>query len=100
MIREALTLLKLFGFRFTIVTNLPVIMFYSTISAEILRICRASCKCHSFFASCSPFIERMLDQGAKKNKMSNSVGKTIGRHFSEFKKFNMDKKLLIDKLFN
>ena len=81
-------------------SNLPVKMFYSTISAEILRICRASCKCHSFFASCSPFIERMLDQGAKKNKMSNSVGKTIGRHFSEFKKFNMDKKLLIDKLFN
>ena len=61
-------------------SNLPVKMFYSTISAEILRICRASCKRYSFFASCSLFIEWMLNQGANKNKMSNSVGNTIGRH--------------------
>ena len=81
-------------------SNLPAKMFYSSISAEILRICRASSKSQSFFASCSPFIERMLDQGANVTKMSNSISNTIGKHFTDFNKYNMEKRLLIQNLFN
>ena len=47
-------------------SNIPNKMFFSTISAEILRICRASSQYVSFINACDPFMKRMRLQGAFK----------------------------------
>ena len=46
-------------------SNMPSKMFYSTISAEILRICRASVKYHNFVTAADPFPKRMTRQGVR-----------------------------------
>ena len=58
-------------------SNMPSKMFYATIGTEILRICRASSKYQTFINHCIPFIARMSNQLAKRNRMRGIV-KTIG----------------------
>ena len=68
-------------------SNMPSKMFYSTISAEILRICRATYKYTNFLLSCKKLIIRMIKQGAKPLGIKNVVCKMIKRHTSDFDKF-------------
>ena len=68
-------------------SNMPSKMFYSTISAEILRICRATYKYTNFLLSCEKLIIRMIKQGAKPLGIKNVVCKMIKRHTSDFDKF-------------
>ena len=68
-------------------SNMPSKMFYSTISAEILRICRATFKYTNFLLSCEKLIIRMIKQGAKPLGIQNVVCKMIKRHTSDFDKF-------------
>ena len=46
-------------------SNIPSKMFYSTINAEILRICRATSSLDSFIETSLKLIRRMEKQGAK-----------------------------------
>ena len=65
-------------------SNLPSKMFYNTISAEILRIGRASLSHGDFLASAEPFLKRMRCQGAQKECAKGSLCKLFSRHLTRF----------------
>jgi hypothetical protein len=77
-------------------SNMPVKMFYSTISAEILRICRASGEYPPFCIACGPFMKRMKSQGAVKHQVRMSLNKLLCRHFREFSKYGKTKEQLVN----
>ena len=79
-------------------SNIPSKMFFNTITAEILRICRASAMYSSFCDSCDPFMKRMRKQGAKRCKVKISLNKLLGRHFNDFSKFGVTKDALINTI--
>ena len=79
-------------------SNLPSKMFYSTISAEILRICRASLSHNDFLLAASPFLQRMKSQGAKKESVKGSLHKLFARHFSSFTKYGLQKEEVLNNL--
>lgn len=81
-------------------SNMPSRMFYSTIAAEVLRICRASSKYKFFSDACQPFIIRMLNQGAKKEIILQSVIKIVKNHKDDFEKFNYSNKQLALNIIN
>ena len=73
-----------FGFRITRLpyreSNIPYKMFYSSIAAESLRICRASSTSNSAKTSIRTLVDRMVTQGADRNNMKNSIKKIFNRH--------------------
>ena len=81
-------------------SNMPSKMFYSTISAEILRICRATFKYSNFLLSCEKLLIRMIKQGAKPLGIKNVVCKMIRRHSSDFEKFLKSAESITLDLFN
>ena len=68
-------------------SNMPYKMFYSTISAEILRICRATSHYPSFINSVRKLIIKMRKQGAQTRGISKFVTKMMLRHWDPFRKF-------------
>ena len=70
-------------------SNMPLRMFYSTIGAEFLRICRASSQYKPFIDACQPFVARMRNQGADNDKMFQCINKMINNHKDDFGKFNV-----------
>ena len=81
------------AFNFSIVrfpyrcSNIPSKMFYATISAEILRIARATSKYTFFLNSVRTLLDRMKKQGANVSGIKSSIRKMIGRHAGTFLKF-------------
>ena len=73
-----------FGFNITRLpyrdSNIPHRMFYSSIAAETLRICRASSTSTSASSSIQALVTRMEKQGADVMKMKNSIRKMVSRH--------------------
>ena len=69
-------------------SNLPSKMFFATIGAEILRICRANTDFLNFVSSCKILLQRMLKQGANKSGIKNVLNKMLGRHEYCFQKFD------------
>ena len=73
-----------FGFRITRLpfkdSNIPSKMFYSSISAECLRICRSTSELEQAVASISSLFTRMHSQGAETVQMKNSISKLFNRH--------------------
>ena len=63
-------------------------MFYSTISAEILRICRATTEFDNFVTTTRVLIQRMRKQGASNKGIINIINKLFHRHSVEFEKYN------------
>ena len=78
-------------------SNIPNKMFYSSISAEILRICRASSQYQPFIDACDPFLKRMLEQGANRVNVNRSLNRLLTRHLGEFSKFAFQKEQLLQK---
>ena len=68
---------------------MPYKMYYSTISAEILRICRATSYYPSFLKSVRKLILRMRKQGAQTQGIDKFVSKMIHRHWDPFRKFDL-----------
>ena len=66
---------------------MPSKMFYSTINAEVLRMCRATSGYTDFLISCRKLLVRMMNQGAKPVGMKRFLLKMMERHWSDFKKF-------------
>ena len=66
---------------------MPFKMFYSTISAEVLRICRATSKFSDFKDSVENLLVRMIKQGAKDVGIKKVLLKMMGRHWTDFEKF-------------
>ena len=70
---------------------MPSKMFHSTISAEILRICRATEAEDDFYKSATPFLSRMHKQGALKDEPGKCMNKLLDRHEQEFNKLGINK---------
>ena len=69
-------------------SNIPSKMFYNTIGAETLRICRATTDYASFKLSTHCLLERMVKQGACFNNIKSILDKTIQQHWQVFSKYN------------
>ena len=61
-------------------SNIPCRMFYSSIAAECLRICRATSSETQAILSIKSLLFRMCNQGADNSKMKNFVTRAFNRH--------------------
>ena len=69
--------------------NIPKHIFYGSISAELLRIARATLLFDDFLPKAKTLSERMINQGATKSKISSTICKLFDKHpdaFSSFQK--------------
>jgi len=67
-----------------ILSNMPSIIFYSSIGAEILRISRASNTTDHFISTSKVLLNRMTSQGAKQQRIVRVLKKIYGRHSIHF----------------
>ena len=92
-----------FGFQITRLpyknSNIPCRMFYTSIAAECLRICRATSWDIEAIKSIKSLLFRMGNQGAEKSKMKNFIAKTFNRHQIS-QKYGITEIRLINQLFN
>ena len=80
-------------------SNIPCRMFYSSISAECLLICRATSVDVQAIESIKVFLSRMQGQGANKDKTRNYIRRAFGRHQIS-RKYNLTDNDLLSALFN
>ena len=69
---------------------MPSKMFHSTISAEILRVCRATESEDDFYRSATPFLSHMHKQGALEDETVKCTNKLLDRHEQDLKKFGIN----------
>ena len=79
-------------------STIPSKMFFSTISAEILRICRANTSKEFFVETSKRFIQRMLTQGADPFRIKKVLTKMMNRHSADFLKFSTSGNHLIESI--
>ena len=79
-------------------STIPSKMFLSTISAEILRICRANSSVESFLKTSRILLLRMKKQGADNFGIRAVLKKMFNRHREEFLKFQVNIENLTDRL--
>ena len=77
---------------------MPNKMVYSTISAGVLRICRATQGFINFSLDISEFFLRIKRQGAKIGGVRLSIKKLLDRHFDTFKKYGFNKEQMINEI--
>ena len=68
--------------------NIPEHVFYGSISAEFLRIARATLLYEDFVVKSKELTQRMLKQGAIHHKIRRCLGKAFNRHPNAFSSFN------------
>ena len=73
-------------------------MFFATISAEILQICRATSSVLQFIKNSKVFLHRMLRQGADPLGVKKVLVKMVNRHALQFEKYNTNNRDLIQEL--
>ena len=88
-------------------SNMPSKMFYATIGAELIRICRATSGYNEFIISTKSLLNRMRNQGSL-NKMKNQgssihcvkrvLMNTMNRHWKTFSKYNLSITDIINNL--
>ena len=98
-LNEGIAETKLFDkrdtFKFSVVrmpykrSNIPQMMFYATIGAEVLRICRATSNYDFLLDSSRKLMTRMCSQGADTEGIQRVLSKMIHRHWEPFVKFNL-----------
>ena len=79
-------------------SNIPCRMFYSSIAAECLRICRATSSDHQAIASIKSLLARMDSQGADRLKMKNFITKAFNRHHIN-QKFGIADNSFVNRIF-
>ena len=79
-------------------STIPSKMFFATISAEILRICRATSSVVQFIKTSKVFLHRMLRQGPDSSRAKKVLVKMINRHALQFEKYNTNNRDLIQQL--
>ena len=79
-------------------SNIPSKMFFATISAEILRICRTTSSVAQFIKTSKVFLHRMLRQGADPLNVEKILVKMINRHALQFEKYNTNYRDLIQEV--
>ena len=76
-------------------SNIESMMFYSSIAAELLRICRVTSKLDGFINSSKILIKRMYQQGAIKDKIDKTCLKIFNRHTNLFEKYRPNNREII-----
>ena len=94
MIKETLNIVR-FLYKSS---NIPSKMFFATISAEILRICRATSSVVQFIKTSKVFLHRMLRQGEDPLGVKKILVKMINHHALQFEKHNTNNRDLIQEL--
>ena len=69
-------------------SNIPIKMYFATIGAEILRICKATSEYDFFIENVKVLLCRMKKQGANDSGIKNILKKMIQRHHEHFVKFS------------
>ena len=80
-------------------SNIPQRMFYSSASAEVLRICRATSTLHDVIISVKSLVKRMMSQGALELSLRKSFRKTLNKHQISLNKFNVSSGFMINEFF-
>mgnify|MGYP001800333256 FL=1 len=80
-------------------SNIPSKMFYSAMSAEILRICKATTNFRDFTNSTKLLIERIEKQGGLIKPKKNALLKLFNQHKKCFRKFKKADHFILNKLF-
>ena len=92
-----------FGFNITRLpyksSNIPCRMFYASIAAETLRICRATSSMEKVIVSIKNLLSRMFNQGADKAKTKKALLKMFNKN-KIGEKYNSTTNGLLDLLFN
>ena len=70
-------------------------MFFTTISAEVLRICRATSYVVQFFKTSKVFLHRMLRQEADPLGVKKVLAQIINRCALQFEKYNTNNRDLL-----
>ena len=70
-----------------LISNIPQKMFYSSIGAEFLRICRVSSDISHAKTCLSSLIVRAIKQGADQEMLLLTIRRTLNRHSQDFLKF-------------
>ena len=73
-------------------------MFFATISAGILWICRATSSVVQFIKTSKVFLHQMLRQGADPLGVKKILVKMIKHHALQFEKYNTNNRDLIQEL--
>ena len=79
-------------------SNMPSKMFYNTIGAEILRICRATSQYVDFKSSTTVLLKRMTNQGSIADGTKKVLSNTMTRHWKAFSKYNITSTNIINDL--
>ena len=79
-------------------SNIPSKMFNSTISAELLRISKASTSYCVFLKAAKVLIHRMTKQGAAINTLSFSLRKMLNNHSEISTKFGKGNLIIVKKI--
>ena len=69
-------------------SNIPKRMFYTTICAEILRICRATSSINDAVLSAKSIVDRMMKQGASKDTLRVFLKRSLNKHQITVMKFD------------
>ena len=80
-------------------SNIPHRMFYSSASAEILRICRATSNLQDVVVSSKALVNRMLKQGASEHSLKKCLTKSLNKHLIAFNKFNISSEAMVNHFF-
>ena len=80
-------------------SNIPHRMFYSSASAEVLRICRATSSLDDVISSSKSLVQRMLKQGANEHSLKKSLIKSLNKHQITVTKFNISTEAVINRFF-
>ena len=79
-------------------STIPSKMFFATISAEILRICRATSSVVQFIKTSKVFLHRMLRQGEDPLGVKKVLVKMINPRALQFEKYNTNNRDLTQQL--
>ena len=79
-------------------SNIPHTMLYSAMSAEILRICKATTKCQDFIKSAKILTGRIIKKELIKNLMNKAPLKLFNGHEECFIKFWETNDYILNKI--
>ena len=79
-------------------SNIPHAMYYSTINAEILRICKATSEFVLFCGTCESLLKRMKNQRANYNRLKSSLMKLLNKHWTSFSKYGKNTAEIISSI--
>ena len=80
--------------------NMPSRIFYSSFASELLRYARCTTEKEDFLVECNSLMDRMILQGAKRNRTRVSIHRIFNKHKTTFLLFFKTAKSFSDTILN